>query len=508
MRTKPLYGLVSIAVVLSGCYSLTGQIAEQTTPGATQLSEKQVRRDLPETKRIELVGSVINGRVLLRAEVVQDCRTDLVRRFGNVERVERELPGHYWIVAGTGVAATLGGAGLWAHGSSQVSDGQAEPLGGPELEQQLDDGLLEERTGQVALGVGLVLLASAAWDLVAARDGVRPLEDTTETAEGEPYECERSAARQQTLVLQVGGSPVLELATSDAGEAAVSLDDPRLGDVPIQSPFIVASCALCRATEIDLPPEESARLVLKRDRKPDMVAWLEMHENSDRAVEVRAALAALNASEASDAHSAAVAHLAGRQFAKAKEAATKCLELIPGHAKCAPLLKEITDAEAKDYADGAREFLRKRDLLAAAAMIQACVQAVGEHPRCVAAGKVVAKRLDKETRRQERWGRAHVWRARDTAQDAVAKRLKAPSTARWEGTRILGNTRNNYVVRVVVTAQNAFGVPIRSAYCVTLQLDMKSPTKYYLHPKVGVVECADVPSDDLVDTALQSMGAL
>ncbi|MBI2058849.1 MAG: hypothetical protein HYT87_03685 [Nitrospirae bacterium] len=56
------------------------------------------------------------------------------------------------------------------------------------------------------------------------------------------------------------------------------------------------------------------------------------------------------------------------------------------------------------------------------------------------------------------------------AKKVVSEYLKAPSTARWVSASIADQAPPQYIVHVVVDAQNSFGAMIRNSYCVYVRL--------------------------------------
>jgi hypothetical protein len=61
--------------------------------------------------------------------------------------------------------------------------------------------------------------------------------------------------------------------------------------------------------------------------------------------------------------------------------------------------------------------------------------------------------------------------ARETCRSAVAKQLKAPSTAQWPGDSVYEEPPGRFAVEGSVDAQNSFGAMVRTGYSCTVDVD-------------------------------------
>lgn len=88
--------------------------------------------------------------------------------------------------------------------------------------------------------------------------------------------------------------------------------------------------------------------------------------------------------------------------------------------------------------------------------------------------------------------------AKSYAIGLVEERLKAPATAQFHLPKIIEKELDQYLVHVIVDAQNTYGALIRSSYCVTLRIPLESD-QYFYYKNTAVVECPNPPKESDID---------
>lgn len=87
-------------------------------------------------------------------------------------------------------------------------------------------------------------------------------------------------------------------------------------------------------------------------------------------------------------------------------------------------------------------------------------------------------------------------RAVSAAKTLIAEYLKAPSTAKYQSTKIIEQNGQYYLIHVIVDAQNSFGAMIRGNYLVCIELTEGNRFKF--NPNFAVQECSNPPDEMII----------
>ena len=197
-----------------------------------------------------------------------------------------------------------------------------------------------------------------------------------------------------------------------------------------------------------------------------------------------------------------------------------CLEEIrklhkhaPGNEKVIELKTRYQTRHLKNlYKKGKRLFARRK-IDGVHDVIDKCKEVDESDAGCVKLAKIVEKYEQKIRRKEERkrkvrerrrkakerklrlWGKRHYKSAILCAKSEMKEKLKAPSTVKWISSKVLDYNINKFLVHLVFSAQNHFGVPIRNSYCVVLELNMKKSGRYSINKYFGVLKCGLYPTE-------------
>jgi hypothetical protein len=106
-----------------------------------------------------------------------------------------------------------------------------------------------------------------------------------------------------------------------------------------------------------------------------------------------------------------------------------------------------------------------------------------------------------------------TWNSKDShaiscAKSMVEEYLKAPTTASFFKTEVVGNKENFYVVYVVVDAENSFGAKVRGSYLAAMKIEFHGLERLYgscsynYNTVLGVKEIYGLPSKDEISAMI------
>jgi hypothetical protein len=494
--------LTSVTLALGGCYAATGLRLDSTTVQPKQVSEVTTRVTVDHSR--DIAQRLEGTRLVFQVDDLEMCRDDLVQRYSNLETTDRVLPTHFWWFSGASVAVAGGGAALWGIGAQKVDKGESVPLGDAAHEKSLDRGLQTVTAGQIMLAVGTLGLTSALTDLWLARDESRELPETTKTIEGEVRECKRTGAVTLDLTVRVGG--VERTARTDAaGRAIIDLTAVEFQGATFVEPLGTAKADGYHAIDVSADAAGLAGIVVPRGRRDELQGWLDRHAGDASAPPVEAALTAAKTRDGDRLAAESRAATSRQDYETARQRGNECLAFNADYSPCLQAVSAANRSEADGILAHGRDLAKTNDLPGASSAAAKCLNLIPDFAPCLTFEQEIAARVKAEDRWLQQWGEGHRWRASETARYAVSKHLRAPATAQWIESKVLAVRHNNYYVRVVVDAQNGFGVPIRNTSCVLLQLDMKSATEYRSPPSI---ECEDDATEEKIAEALQAMAEL
>jgi len=375
---------ILVSVVLSGCFHLTGQVVEQRQAESVRIKSYQRQVSLPKQTSVELKTEVADGQLRISAVAEKWCRTEHVEVFENKDRVTETLPGYHWAVLAGSLILAAGGAASWSIGADLLPPKYSLKIEEASVEQERDLGHVLVPLGIGLSALGALVLGSHTADAIMLDQHVRPLDKTHRVINHGSGPCSREAASRIAIGLDpmVKGVGNRVTVTADKrGNARISVLDSDLWKLPYAEPFLTLVCKKCRPTTVTLPKRLAARLVLKRQRREEMVSWLSRHGDTAMADEVRGALEKLKivaekkeVADPYDILAYAKRSIRKSRYDSAREAIEECVTSHPSFKPCRLLELEFTNQRVKSLSKQARSFLRWRKPIKAVIWADKCLQ--------------------------------------------------------------------------------------------------------------------------------------
>ena len=369
---------------LTGCFHLTGQVVEQRQADSVRVESYQRQIPLPKQSAIALTAHVADGQLRISAIEEKWCRTEQVEIHENRDRLKESLPSYHWAVLTSGLLATAGGAATWAIGADLLPPTYSLSIDEPAVEAERDLGHVLVPIGITLTAIGAAILGSYTTDAVLLEESTRDLDKTHRAINRGSGPCARSVASELAIGLDPmvrGAGSRVTVTTDRQGKVLVPVLDSDLWKLPYGEPFLTLTCKSCRPTTITLPKTLSARLVLKRKRREEMVAWLSRHGDSDFADEVRSALEKLkvvaekrDSKDPDEMLADARTAIRSNRYDFAREVLEECVESHPSYKPCRLLEFEFTNKRVKKLSRQARSFLRWRKPIKAVIWADKCLQ--------------------------------------------------------------------------------------------------------------------------------------
>jgi tetratricopeptide (TPR) repeat protein len=458
-----------LAVLVSGCYSFNGMIAENENV-LKSLRETKVR----DTRRPELtertLSSVLEG-TSLKFHVVQiaTCESEQRNTYDNKMMVSKKLPWHHWLVLGTGAAMLGGGIAAWAKGSSLVDRGNAIDVGTPSQERDYDQGKRLVPWGIGLASIGGVLVSSDIVDLFMSIDEEEQLEQTEEVVDLGLHECGREPAELLSLVLSQGSSPVHSIRLDREGSGQVELGSRKIKSLPFRVPFLVAKCERCNSFSFALPPDMAANLVLSHNSLSEYREWLAAFPAHSRTEAIRHAYLELIGARLSRYLDRANALLKQAEFSAARTTIDECVsELKQDFASdCAAVGAIIDNRHTKNLVREGRTNISKMKYADAVSNADRCLSIDPNRKPCIRMKGDAYLAHSKQALRVGAFANAialaELCQASDSAR-SDCKNANASATARYEEVRPFGMDVAAYEesdgYRYYFTIRNASDRPI------------------------------------------------
>jgi hypothetical protein len=424
MRALVAWGL---ALLLSGCFHLAGQVVEERKAESTRIKAYQRRVPLPKRTSMALTSKVADGQIRVSVQAETWCRTEHVEVYRNQDRVTQHLPDYHWAILAGGFLAAAGGAVSWAIGSDLMPSAYSHVLTDPAEEADRDLGHVLVPVGMGLTALGALILGSHAADGLMLEETLRPLAETHRTVNHGSAPCSRGAASGLAIRLEPVVGPrhgSITIQTDSAGEARISVLESELWRIPYGEPFVTLQCKQCRPLTVTLPPRLGAQLVIKRQRREEMVSWLERHKDSALAGEVQSALDALKVvvqerarTNPNELYAAAKKFIAQRRYEDAKKVIDECATNHSGHKGCRILEVQFTRDRVEAFKKKANYFIRWRQPIKAVIWADKCLQFDPTTRAC----------LSIKERAANRWSRTNMkgrYRIREVRTEAGLTQVK------------------------------------------------------------------------------------
>ncbi|MEC9072385.1 MAG: hypothetical protein VX938_08410, partial [Myxococcota bacterium] len=119
---RRVVALVLSAQMLTGCAYVTGQTIERRKKHSTLYESKVEQRPIPDSKSVAVAGIVVEDRLEIATQHIDQCQITRVQTFKNEEIISYELPKWHWVTLTAGLALSGGGAAAWQIGNSKIPD--------------------------------------------------------------------------------------------------------------------------------------------------------------------------------------------------------------------------------------------------------------------------------------------------------------------------------------------------------------------------------------------------
>jgi hypothetical protein len=388
----------------TGCFHLAGQVTETRKAVSSLESTHDRLVPLPKRTTVHLDTSVKDGDIFVKATRVKWCRSERIEVYRNLDRVTRKLPTSHWVVLASGLIMGGAGAASWAVGDALLPTAYTFTIDEPQLESKRDLGHVLVPVGAALTSLAAIFLTSYAIDASKLKTELRPLAKTERVVNLGSGPCNRAPARNLRITFHQPGSggsgpAVASTLTGDDGQGSVSIFATNLGTLPFTAPFVMLACKQCKRAKITLPPDLSARLVMKHRKEEQLAQWLEVYPNHFMAKDVQHMLKQIIEKRRSAALITpqkrlikAHKHLADHEKGAAMKELHTCLADTPQHRGCQHLLSSITRARTGKMAGRAHYALKWRQPIRAFMIAEECLYLDPNQKSCAAVKRAVSKR--------------------------------------------------------------------------------------------------------------------